>query len=236
MLCVAIVDDELEDIRILVSYLNRLGAEKGIKVNTVSFSDAVDFLTKYQPVYDVVLMDIEMPCITGLEAAERLRVLDPKVPLVFVTSYTQYAPRGYEVNASGYLVKPVNFFSFYTLINKVLRVSARDRNEELLIRTRDGVKVLPYSEIIYIEISGHSLKYVTERGIFEASGSFTTLESTLPSESFVRPSNSFLVHLKFVRGTSGNSVYIECGTEIPISRARKKEFMIRLMRYFGDRV
>lgn len=236
MLCVAIVDDELEHINILASYLNRFGTEKKFPIKPVSFSDAVDFLTKYQPVYDMVLMDIEMPYITGLEAAEQLRALDPKVPLVFVTSYAQYAPRGYEVNASGYLVKPVSYFSFYTLMDKVLRVSARDRDMELLIHARDGVKVLPHSEIIYIEISGHSLKYVTERGIFEASGSFTALESTLPSGSFVRASNSFLVHLKFVRGTSGNSVYVEGGTEIPISRARKKEFMIRLMRYFGDRV
>lgn len=235
MLRVAIVDDELEYANILESYINRFGTEKGFKVNTATFSDAVDFLTKYQPIYDMVFMDIEMPYITGLEAAERLRTLDPKVPLVFVTSYAQYAPKGYEVNASGYLVKPVSYISFYTLIDKMLRVSLRDRDEELLIHTRDGVQVLPYSQIIYVEISGHSLKYVTERGTFAASGSFTSLESTLPAESFARPSNSFLVHLKFVRGTSGNSVYVE-GAEIPISRARKKEFMVRLMRYFGDKV
>lgn len=235
MLYAAIIDDEREQSDILMSYFRRFGAEKGISVNTFGFSDAVDFLTKYQPIYDAVFMDIEMPHINGFEAAERLRELDPKIPLVFVTSYAQYAPKGYEVDASGYLVKPVSYVSFYTLMDKVLRVSARDKDAELLIHMRDGIKVLPYSEIMYIEISGHNLKYVTERGTVEASGSFTALEQILPPERFARPSNSFIVHLKFVRGTVGNSVFVNT-TEIPISRARKKEFMIRLMRYFGDKV
>ncbi len=234
MLYAAIIDDEQSCAAMLERYLQRYAGEKGLQVRTAVFSDPVEFLTKYQPVYDMVFMDIEMPHINGFETAQRLRELDPAVALVFVTGYAQYAPRGYEVNASGYLVKPVSYLSFYTLVEKLMRVSARDRDAELIIRLRDGVRVLRHSEIEYIEISGHSLRYVTERGTVEATGSMAKLEEVLPADAFARPSNSFIVHLKFVRGVMGNDVQV--GDQlIPISRARKKDFMVALMRYYGDR-
>ncbi len=235
MLHVAVVDDRNEDIERLEGYLLRYGTDHEEEIKVSAYRDPVEFTSKYRPVYDMAFLDIEMPYINGFEVAQKIRETDPKVVLVFVTGFAQYAPKGYEVNASGYLVKPVSYVSFYTLLDKLLRVSRRDKEQELLVHTRDGVRVLPYSEIRYIEIYGHALRYVTESGVVEATGSFTTLESTLPADSFVRPSNSYLVHLKYVRGVSGNAVFVG-DEEIPISRARKKNFMTLLMRYFGDRL
>lgn len=235
MLFAAIVEDEDQYADMLALYLERYGKEKGIIFRTERFRDAVALLTNYQPRFDLIFMDIEMPHLTGYDAAQHLRQTDPEVPLVFVTSHAQYAPKGYEVSAAGFLIKPVSYYSFYTLMDKILRASGRDRERELLVRTRDGVKVLPYAEIMYIEISGHALKYVTERETVEATGSFSALEAVLPGDRFARCGNSFIVHLKFVTGVTGNTVQI-AGRELPISRSRKREFMFRLMSYFGDRM
>lgn len=120
-------------------------------------------------------------------------------------------------------------------MDRLVRTGLRDRDCELAVRLRDGIRVIPYAQLMYIEISGHSIRYVTEQGVIEASGSFTKLEEVLPKDSFVRPSNSFIVHLKFVKGITGNTVQVG-NEELPISRARKKGFTMDVMRYFGDRL
>lgn len=235
MLKIAIVEDEPEYSDALSGHIRRYMAQQDTPHDISVFSDGVTFLTGYQPIYDIIFMDIQMPHINGIEASQRLRELDPKVRLVFVTSHTQFAPSGYEVEASGFLVKPVSYLSFFTLMDRLMRTGLRDSDSELVVRLRDGVRVIPYAELMYIEISGHSVKYVTEKGVIEASGSFSKLEEVLPKDSFARPSNSFIVHLKFVQSIVGNTVRVGTGT-VPISRARKKEFMISVMRYFGDRL
>lgn len=234
MIKIAIVEDELEYFDLLSRYISRYMTEQNTSYDIAHFPDGVVFLTDYHPIYDIIFMDIQMPHINGFETSQRLRELDPKVKLVFVTSYSQYAPKGYEVEASGFLVKPVSYLSFYMLMDRLMRTGIRDRDKELVIHLRNGVRVIPYAELMYIEISGHNLKYVTESGIVEASGSFTKLEEILPKDSFARPSNSFIVHLKYVKGITGSIVQVGNG-ELPISRARKKEFSIKVMRYFGDR-
>ena len=235
MLKIAIVEDEREYSDSLTKHIERYAADKNILHDITVFPDGVAFLTKYQPIYDIIFMDIQMPYINGFEAAQKLRELNPKVKLVFVTSYAQFAPKGYEVEASGFLVKPVSYLSFLTLMDRLMRTGLRNRDSELVIHLRGGIRVIPYDELMYIEIAGHSLRYVTESGMIEASGSFSKLEEILPKDSFVRPSNSFIVHLKFVKGITGSTVQV--GTdELPISRARKKDFSISVMRYFGDRL
>ena len=235
MLKIAIVEDEREYSDQLSAHIGRYASEENFSFDIAHFSDGVAFLTGYQPIYDIIFMDIQMPHINGFEASQRLREIDPKVRLVFVTSYTQFAPKGYEVEASGFLIKPVSYLGFFTLMDRLMRTGLRDREQEFVIHLRDGIRVIPYAELMYIEISGHSLRYVTETGVVEASGSFTKLEEILPKDSFARSSNSFIVHLKFVKGITGNTVQVG-NEELPISRARKKEFTINVMRYFGDRL
>lgn len=235
MLQIAIVEDEQEYSDTLKSYLIRYEKEKRVSLRVTAYKDAMVFLTGYRPIFDLIFMDIQMPRINGFDAAQHLRELDPGVRLVFVTSHAQYAPKGYEVSAAAFLVKPVSYYSFYTLMDKILRTAVRDRENELMVRTKDGVRVLLYSEIEYIEISGHSLKYVTEDGVLEATGSFSTLEKQLPPDRFVRCHNSFIIHLKFVRGVVGNTVQVGA-CDVPISRSRKQEFLFRLADYFGDRI
>ena len=150
MFRIAIVEDEREYSEQLSGYISRYALGQDFSYDIALFSDGITFLTMYQPIYDIVFMDIQMPHINGFEASQRLRELDPTVRLVFVTRHTQFATSGYEVEASGFLVKPVSYLSFFTLMDRLMRTDLRDKDCELVIRLRNGIQVIPYAELMYI--------------------------------------------------------------------------------------
>lgn len=235
MVSVAIVEDDKAALLLLADYLDKYGKEHQIEIKTYRFSDAVSFLEGYRPIYDIVFMDIRMPYINGMDAAIKMREIDGSVSLVFVTNMAQYAPQGYEVSAKGFLIKPVTYYSFYTLMDKIIRTTVRDKDSEMVVHIKEGLKVVPHSDIQYIEVIGHTLRIVTEKAVLETTGNLVNIEKLLPGDKFVRCNSGYLVHLKFVKGIKGNVVQV--GNDfLTISRSRKKSFTYSLLSYFGDRI
>ena len=111
---IAIVDDDENIRQQLQSYLKKYTENFGEDFVVSEFSIPEAFLTNYKSNYDVVFMDIDMPGMNGLQAAKRLRELDEKVVLIFVTNLAQYAIKGYEVAATDFVVKPVEYSKFET--------------------------------------------------------------------------------------------------------------------------
>lgn len=86
------------------------------------------FLTNYQPRFDIIFMDIEMPYINGLESAEKLRQSDKGTLLIFTTNLGHVAAKGYEVEAFDFVVKPLHYESLYLKLNRaVARLALRIR-------------------------------------------------------------------------------------------------------------
>ena len=120
MIRIAIVEDERRERAHLRDCLAYMAEKEQLEFDIVEFGSGEEFLGGYQPVYDIVLMDIELPGINGMETAMALRRMDAFVLLVFVTNMVQYAVSGYEVNALNYILKPVNRFDFALKMNKAI--------------------------------------------------------------------------------------------------------------------
>lgn len=118
---IAIVEDKNEALLALENHIARYTREKGVECSYTHFANGLFFLENYKADFDVVFMDIDMPLMNGMEAAKRLREVDGHVPLVFITDLKQYALKGYEVEAMDFLVKPVSYAAFSTMLDRVRR-------------------------------------------------------------------------------------------------------------------
>lgn len=93
---IGVVEDDPASCQLVLDYLNRYQQENGEQFTVSVFDDGARIVEKYTPVYDILLLDIEMSEMDGMAAARRIRERDDKVVIVFITAAPQYAISGYE--------------------------------------------------------------------------------------------------------------------------------------------
>lgn len=234
MIRIAICEDQHYDINVLVSYLKRYEKDNKEEFNISVFDNPVNFLTNYPGIYDLIFLDIVMPDLNGIKVAQKLRVLDSKVCLVFVTSMAQYAVRGYEVNAYDFIVKPINYYDFALKLQRSLDYIKSREIVKILLNVDDGVLSIDSSEIKYVEIVKHKIIYHTTRGEYRSHGTLKNAEEILNSPCFARCNSCYLVNLNYVSSVKDFTLTI--GEEqLMISHPKKKAFMTALNEYFGGR-
>lgn len=232
MIYIAIVEDTDADAQILQEHLKRYDQEHHEGFQVVRFRTAEELLSGYQPVYHLILMDIDMPGMNGMEAAQQLRLLDDTTALMFTTNLSQYAIKGYEVNALDYLLKPIDYYSFSMKLKRVLSIIRRMNTESIGVPTKDGMIKLDIAGIYYVEIITHQLIWHCEDGLYKSRGVMKDVEEKLLSHQFARCNNGYLVNLRHVTALQDDEVTV--GRDVlRISRPRKKAFTQALARYMG---
>ncbi len=230
---IALVEDDGCAAGTIIEYSKKYGTQYGAELNVTRFADAESFLENYRhSTYSIVLMDIDLPKINGLEAARQLRYIDKSVVLIFVTKMAQYAQKGYEVNAQDFIVKPVNYADFCLKIKKAINVARSRENNLVLIPSGSGFFRLSTDKIIYVEVMGHQLKYQLVDGTLEVRGTLASVEKNLAGKGFLRCSNCYLVNSRFINSVSGYDLDVG-GYILKISHPRHRRFVEELMKLYS---
>lgn len=229
---IAIVEDSSAEAETLRAYFSRFSKETGDTFRVNHFSTGREFLASYQPIYDIVLMDISLPDISGMQVAKSLRKLDRNVVLMFVTSLARYAADGYAVDALDFIVKPVSYATFTMKLRRALLKCAGSQDREFLIHLPDGIYRTSVSRIKYIEVINHSLVYHTTDGDLSAYGNLKDVEAKLADCNFIRCNRCYLVNMAFVRAVRGNLLVVD-GDGLQISRPKRAAVMEALNNYLG---
>lgn len=229
---VAVVDDADNDARSLVSYLKKFSQDQGIALEVDRFNNAGAFFKADTSTFSLVILDIDMPGMNGVECAHVIRETDPDVVIMFVTNLPQYALAGYEVEAVDYVIKPVSYGEFCLKMKKALRYVGRNREHSIVLKCADGVRTLSAWEVLYVESDRHYLDYHTKTGCVRVRGTMSAAEKDLASHHFVRCNSGYLVNLRHVSSISGEDVLV--GDDwLKISRARRASFMEAFARFTG---
>lgn len=229
---IAIAEDEIAGCELLKKYLEEYSKAKGVTFEIDYFSNGLDLVEAYKPDYDLLLLDIEMPRLNGMEAAQRIRRQDQDVYIIFITNMAKYAIRGYEVNALDYMLKPVNYFAFAMKMDKVTACLARREKRSMVFSTEDGLIKLAEEEIAYIEAVNHRLLVHTPGRCYTARGTLSELEQRLDGGNFVRCNKGYLVNLRHISRVKADTVVV-AGDELVIARRRRDAFLLAVTDYYG---
>ena len=196
------------------------------------FADGDSLLRDYKASFDLMFLDVEMPGTDGVTVARRLRVVDDQTVLVFTTKMAQYAVEGYDVDAIGYLLKPLNYYAFSIKMRKAEDIVARRRSVTVPLTVGSETVFVPSADIRYVEVLDHALLYHTGEGIRKVWASLKDAAETLEPVGFVPVSRYCLVNLEWVRAVHGDDVDVD-GERVRVSRSRRKSLMQALAAYHG---
>lgn len=232
MIRIAIVDDEETQHETLKKLIEQFSQENDISFSIFCYLNGMSFLESNVEV-DIVLMDVDMPHMNGIETAVQLRKKDEKVALIFITNMVEYAIKGYEVNAIDYILKPVNYARFSALLKKTLK-RIISLEEAISIKTTDGFRKIYVQSILYIEIDDHLLYYHLEDEDILSWSSLSAVEKQLPEKRFVRCNKSCLVNLSQISGIENNNILVgKNRIKIPLVQGKKKAFLQAYYEYNG---
>lgn len=225
--CIA-VDDEPLALDLIVDFIDKIPSLKLISKCDNAF-EAIRFLKNTQ--VDILLLDIHMPDINGFQL---LKVIEIKPKIIFTTAYSEYAVKGFELDAVDYLLKPFSFERFKKAVDKAKKLLEAESileksNHMLYIKSGyETIKIIN-SDILYIEALNDYIQIFTKEKKHLSLVSMKTILNLLPIGEFVRVHRSFIIPLKKITRYSSKSVWI-MDTKIPIGDSFKQQFRDVLIR------
>lgn len=220
---VAICDDEKSEQQLLCKYVEEWASGKRQRVELHCFDSAESFLFSWEDEkeYTVLILDIEMGSMNGMELARKIRETDSAIPILFVTGYDEYMQFGYDVAALHYLMKPVNKEKFFSVLDKL--PMERKEVEKIFFQMDEGNVSLPLEEIWYVEADGHRCTLHTQDAVMLLKESISSVEKRLAGcEAIIKCHRSYLVNLQHVSVILKEEMVLDNQEKVPLSRNQRK--------------
>ena len=217
---VAVCDDDAGQAEKLKMSTERWAEKTGNRVKTDCFPSAEAFLFDYSgdENCDILLLDVEMEKMSGIELAKRLRKMGCRAEIIFITSHFEFVSEGYEVDALHYLIKPVPDEKLSEILTRAAEKLASEPQSVLV--NPDGETVKLYEpDILYAESFLHYLAIHTTAGEYRIKENISDFGKKL-SPDFFRVHRSYIVNLTHIVRIGRTSVTLDSGSEIPVARGK----------------
>jgi len=222
-----IADDEVIAHQILEQYIIQT---EGLTLVAKCRNAMEAFAKLQQHKVDLIFLDIEMPLVNGVAF---LKTLPDPPKVIFTTAYAEYALQGYELGVVDYLLKPFSYERFVQAVGKVKDLAASDKpqasggeTDYLVVKEKEGLLRIPFSEIFYIEGSRDYMKIVTTERKYLVHLTMKKLEEMLPAGKFIRTHKSFIVSVSKIKVVKTGEVVLADQQVIPVS-GHYKEGVVR---------
>lgn len=226
MLRIALCDDEQSQADLTSGLLRQYIAQRpGLAARLSVFSSGADLLEQVEGEggFDIYLLDVIMPGLSGINLGIRLRDLGSDGPIVYLTTSPDYAVDSYLAQAFFYMLKPVEPSRLFEVLDKAAALLHRRRAASIQVKTKDGLRLLTLDELLYGELVGRAVRYhlaggetvdgVTLRGTF-----FREIEPLLKDRRFVLCGSSFVVNLHYVTAVGRGELTLGGKVRVPLSR------------------
>ena len=234
MFRIAICEDEKVVLDFETSLVNKWAAARGCPLELDCYISAENFLfeSEDKAPYDVLIFDIQMNNMNGMELAKALRRRGCDAVIIFITGVPDYAIEGYEVGAVRYILKPVKEELLDGLLDSAFEESQKKAEDFFLLGQGAELEKISFDKIIYIEARGH---YVFMKGLdFEREwkAGFSETSAAFDDKGFFCLRRGLLVNLSHVKRITRTDCLLDSGESLPVARGVYKELNEAFIEFF----
>lgn len=232
---IAIIDDEIKEQDIIENYLLEWISGHGMQSDISRYDSSEHFLFHWEENkdFDLLILDIEMGQMNGMELARKIREENEDIPLMFITGYDEYMQYGYDVAALHYMIKPVNKDKFFMILDKLEKRQTVSSEEKIMLMTDKGARSVFCAGIIYVEANGHCCMVRIAGETILVKEAFGEVTKKLePYTYFVKCHRAYLVNIRYVSMVLKAEILLDDKETIPVSRNQLKKVQSEFLRYY----
>lgn len=217
---IAICDDHIQELKNLQILLDKYISIRSLPIRYQMFRDAEEMLQVAQTEHFThYFLDVIMPHMDGITAAQEIRSFSPYATLVFLSTSTEFAYQSYRVKAYDYLLKPIQEQQFIALLDQ-LQIQENRLDDCLIIQNGRSFIRLPFFRIAHLEINHKKLYFqMTDGQMLQIYGTLAEYEPMLLSRpSFVKIHRSIIINLHHILSLTPTGCIMISGKNLPISR------------------
>lgn len=223
---IGICDDEILQLKLNNVYIKEIATRNRYNVNVKAFVNASHLFTYLQKeTLDIIFLDIDLGEESGIDIAKKLLSRYPKIIIVFLTGHREFASEAFDVEALGYVLKPINEQKLERIlvkaITQVIGLQNKLNDSNIVITEENIKKKINLSDILYIERVLSKTIIHTKNKEYQVYEPLTSLCDRL-GKDFIRINQSEAVRFREILKLEGNTVFLRRGKEISIGRTYKK--------------
>ena len=230
MVRIAVCDDNISELTRVAALLGQYREAHAPALHYDVFQSAMELLEAMrQTTYDVLILDILMPGVTGMQAAREIRSFDEAAHIVFLTSSPEFAVESYAVDADSYLLKPCTAEKLFPVLDRAVN-NLQYRQRAVLVTSPDGDVKVSLADICYVESENVHVAVHTVSGVYRSRIALAKFAEQL-DETFIKVHRSYIVGLKYIKKISRNDITMLNGDVLPISRGMYDAIHAALIKY-----
>lgn len=186
--------------------------------------------------YDLILLDIEMPNISGMDIVQSIKPRLPNVRVIFITSHIKYAIDSFELSIFRYVPKDDLEKRLTYAVSDALKLIMLENHKNYLVVTANRMEKVSFQDILYIQRDGKNSAITTFHGVIKVRKSLQNVLEELDAEEFIFIERGCIVNLIQVTQIKNSMIYLKNQIELPISRSHLQGVKVALNSYWGKRI
>lgn len=237
---IAICDDEQESLHMIQKELYNAADKLKIEIETYAYNEGnkvLDLIYNKKGDFDILFLDIDMPDISGLEVAKKLRQKNSDIILIFISAHEQYVFESIEYNPFRYIRKNRIEKELIQALKAAYQRLEEMQDSYIIVKTEEAEVRVKHSDIMYFETTARKVGIHLKNGeVLLVRKTIKELYKKLNDENLIKIHSGCVANVKYIGKYSNHDITLDNGEQLIVSRTRIKNVKMTLMNYWGNQI